>query len=526
MAEFVKGRLHDGTEVVVPSELASVGDKGAMRAYVVESGQATWQQVIPPSEGPVARPDDPGALGNVMVQAGRQVTDLGRSATQLISDQETTDAIQGDRVEARRLNADLASDRPVSSFAGNALPSFAVPGGMVAQVGAGIAEGALSADPGNRLQGAAIGGTVGAAGQRLGDIAGQAVQRASQTATGNPNAAARQALSDANVPLSLSQRTDDHSIVGAISKPLAEFFERGRFVLTGTQPKAAAQQKRATELVTDALGIQGNKLTRETLGKAVESNRAVFSNAAKDLGGKVFPDDQLISEASRISDEFARVGSDSPQIEKIFNEFLNAASSPNGIDADKYLKIRSNLSQATTKSDIETSAIVDAIGAMDDQVARSVPHLADELATARDRFRLILALRRGSSLSPSGDINVNTFTNNLERIFKDFEVNAPLPGDLAPVGEAIAGLNQVARPFRSSGTAENLLAAGGIPIGAATDPSLLARVLSGAAAPFAGGGAGAQLGGGASRGLLEAFRERSEGKKNVGPRKGLLSPQL
>jgi hypothetical protein len=393
-------------------------------------------------------------------------------------------------------------DRPASAFVGQTLPYMLVPGGKVAQGVAGAVEGGLQGDTlGQRAIGAATGLTAGVGGAKIGDEVLMRLQNRAQRGLGRVDANARRELISQGVPLSLSQRTD-----GPISKPLARFFERGRFVWTGRAPKGAQQQKKLSEIITDALGIKGTRLTREILGGAVEQNRTVFQTAANRVGRIVRPDDELRKAASSVETAFNSVGSDSAQVNRVFDNYLDYVTSPDGIPPEKLLQLRSNLSEATTKTDIETSAIVDAISSIDDQLIRLNPDLADDLMIARDRFRLLLAIRRGAALSPQGEINIPTLTKNLERVFRDFDAGKPLPRSLRDAGEAVGSFNQVAMPFRSSGTAENeaVLALGAL---GTVEPSNALRIAAGLSAPFAGGGTGAQVGGAVGR--SGAFSMRS-----------------
>jgi hypothetical protein len=346
------------------------------------------------------------------------------------------------------------------------------------------------------------------AGQKVGDAVGARVQNAVQRFRGNPTAPARQTLLESGVPMSLSERTD-----GVISKPLARFFERGRFVLTGRSPSNDAAEKQLTKLITEAFDTPlVTRLNRKGLGVIANELKATFRSAATRAGGRVDIDDVALTALDAAEAEFRRVGSDSPQVRRVFlsalRDLRNAGD--NGIDADMFLKMRSNLSEATTKTDIETDAVVGALDAMDDQLARIAPDLAEDLTNARDRWRLLLALRRGRALSPQGEINVTTFNNNIGRYFRDFDIGQPLPRNLGQAGEAIAAFDEVALPFRSSGTAENA-AALGIPFGGAIEPGIVARGLAGLAAPFAGGGTGGLLGGSSGRagaGLLQQLIQR------------------
>lgn len=490
-----------GKNVQIPRDMFEVGDAITIRQYAYESGQATKE------EAGISNEFQPPKLDPVMaglVSAGKTVADFDLNVKQAFSELfgDDTRAQQFKDAQSRgdRLTESLREDRPVSTFLGGALPYFAAPGGKAVQTTLGAVDGALQGDTaGERLFGAGLGAGLGFFGQKLGDKGGARLQNKVQTLMGNPNASARKELLDAGIPMSLSQRTD-----GPISKPLATFFERGKFVLTGKQPQGAAQQQKVTQMITDALGVKGEKLTREVLGDAVSKNQAVFRGAAQRVGKNIKADAEMFKASNRAAREFADKGTDSPQVQRIFDNYIDAITNPNGISPDEYLKLRSNLSEATLKSDIETDALVEAIQSMDDQLARLVPDLADDLSVARDRFRLLLAIRRGSALSPQGDLNLTTLTKNLERVFRDFDANKPLPGKLRDSGEVIAALNQLVTPFRSSGSAENA-AAVALPTAGASDPSAMLRALMGLIAPFSGGGTPGLLGGGTGRAISDSL---------------------
>jgi len=499
-----------GKKVSVPRDMFKRGDALAIRQFAFQSGQATSE------EAGISQEFKPSVVGDAsLIGAGRMIDRLGSNFRQLGAeiggDSATVQKEKDKQAEIERLSRPAREAFPKSSFLGEAIPGFAIPGGKIPQVVAGVTEGALQGDtPLSRIGLGALGGGLSLIGAKVGDKIGGAVQNRLQRAIGDPDAGARQALQSAGVPLTLSQRQSRDSVLGgSFSRPITRFFERAQFALTGRQPLQGKQQQALTGLITEALGIgQQPRLTREVLGRAVTDNTAVFSNAANRAAkasrtGRIELDDSFKQAINEADKEFRRVGSDSSQVTKIFNQISDLATgrvNVRNIDPDIFLKMRSNLSAATTKSDLETTSLIQAIDAMDSLLGRIEPSLSADLKLARERFRLLLAVRRGSALSPSGEINIPSFTKNLERVFNNFDVGSPLPGSLRETGEAVAGFNQVFEPFRSSGTAENAAALAGP--AAATDPTILARLLAGPALALSGGGAGSLIGGASARGLL------------------------
>lgn len=500
-------RIKSGKVVTVPKKLVDDGNFLAARAYAVQTGQATWTEVGHDEPNPgLSAPDSAPAFTKAveagLIGAGRRLAQTGSNVRQLLAEAgdrgSEAEQEQLRQNEMNRLAQPIKRDFPIASFIGEAGPSFAVPGGRVPQVAAGAVEGALEGEsPASRVGLGALGAGLGLFGARLGDRGGSATQRRAQSALGDPDASARQALADADVPLSLSQRLPRG---GGPSRPLSRFFERAQFALTGNQPMGPQQQQRLIEIMGEALDVKGRRLTREVLGEAVNKNKRVFRSAAERIAertddGFIRPDQDFFNDLSHAEELFSEVGSDSPQVEKIFRRAIEQASDGR-FKPEQYLKIRSNLSEATAKpaAGAEIPAIVSAIDAYDSMLGRLAPELADDMRVARERFRLLLAVRRGSALAPDGSVNVSTLTKNLERVFRDFDVGKPLPGVARDAGEVVAGLNQLVDGFRSSGTAENALT---------TDVSKMAKALAPFILSVSGGGTGALLGGGAARSLLQ-----------------------
>lgn len=488
-----------GKKVRIPDDLLPYPSRA--RAYAVETGQATWEEV---NGVPAVEPGVSGPFEAAMVQAGKSANRIWSNFRQAMAGGFGADQqpFIDEQMEMERLTGPVKERHPVASFAGEAMPFFAVPGGLPAQIGAGAAVGALEGDTaGERLLGAGVGAGAGFAGQKFGDFLGARAQNVLQGIRGVPEAGARAQLLRSGVPMSVSQRTS-----GPISKSLARFAERAQFVFTGRAPAAAGQERALTKILTETFNNPAvKKLNRQGMGRIVRDLQGTFRSAASRAGDEIIPDAEMIRALSSGFDDFQRVGSDSNQVVRIVessvNEILDAYNNGRPVRADLFLKARSNLSEATTKADLETGSIVKILDAFDEQLKRIAPDLAEDLTEARDLWRLQLALRKGRALSAQGDVNLNTFNNNLKQYFRDFDIGNPLPRSTAEAGEVAAALNEAVLPFRSSGTAENVFA-GSLPATLANNPGIIARTLSGAALPFMGGGTGGLLGGGALRGAL------------------------
>ena len=104
-------------------------------------------------------------MNAAMISAGKETTQLGSNAAQLFFELAgATGQAQQEKekqAERDRLTAPVSQQYPKASFGGRVLPNFAVPGGLPAQIGAGVVQGALASDdPAGRVGGAAMGGAM------------------------------------------------------------------------------------------------------------------------------------------------------------------------------------------------------------------------------------------------------------------------------------------------------------------------------------------------------------------------------
>ena len=442
-------------------------------------------------------------LGVAGQSAGTEMARLGSNIRQAAADitgnVEASDAQK--EIQSRlETNAErLFRERPVAAFTGQVGPYFAVPGGKVAQTIAGGVQGALEGDTlMGRLGGAALGAGLGFAGQYLGDKAGRFVRRQAGNLFRFVKEPARETLERLGIPMTIGQRTGD---------PLARFTERLKFVLTNKQPKGEAQTHALNRLVLNFLGEDGDFLSKQARASIDARLGRIFRSAATRAGKTVELDDTLRHTAQALRARADDIQG-SERLYRTLIERLDDNAFRGQMDADQFLQLRRDLSAASAskKMDIEVPELVKAIEAMDDQLARIAPDLADDLSLARQQFRVFLATLRGRAIDPEGQLNVNSFDNALNAIFPQFKRGGALPGQARPIGQAVDAMREVIRPFNTSSTAENLatlafpagaglLATGGNPEGAAAGLFGLGLALS-------GGGAGGLLGGGLMRAPL------------------------
>src|SRR3990167_1229316 len=194
--------------VEIPDEMLAKFDSGKMNRFGLIDYAITTQQGKPSDFGleDAPKPSVGGALEASMIGAGRQVRNIESNIRQALAEygpgygnpsnrQIASNYEKEQQAEIERLAAPVKEEFPKSSFAGEMLPAFAVPGGKVAQIVAGGTMGALQGDTGKeRLATAALGAGASYAGQKVGEAISNRVVPAVQKFFGSRLAPAREAL--------------------------------------------------------------------------------------------------------------------------------------------------------------------------------------------------------------------------------------------------------------------------------------------------------------------------------------------
>lgn len=451
------------------------------------------------------------SFGKVAAQAaGAELMRLGSNIQQAQADfmgnEERSEELKEQQKRIGEFSSRLFRERPGATITGQVAPFMAVPGGKVAQMGAGAFQGFMEGDTmPERLGGAALGAGLAFTGQALGNRIGNFANRQFGRLFRAAREPAREVLETLGIPMTISQRTGD---------PLSRFTERLQFVLTNNQPKLDAQKRALTRMVANFLGEDSDSILRATRASINTRLGRMFRDAAHRAGGVVDFDQAARAQASQLlsrADDLQGANS----LYRTLIKRLDDNAFNGQMDADQLLQLRSDLSalSASRNVDIEVPEIVKAIDLIDDQIMRVAPDLADDLRLARQQFRVFLAVVRGRSLDPDGIINADTFETSLQAIFPSFRRGSPLPGGARPIGEGIDAFRQVVRPFRTSSTAENLLSVGAAPLiglGLTGDPEGLGAGVLATGLALSGGGAGGLLGGGAGRGMLMEYLRRRD----------------
>ena len=363
--------------------------------------------------------------------------------------------------------------RPISTLVGGAIPGFAIPGGLPAQIGGGFLEGALQ-NVEAPLIGGTIGGALGGIGQKVGDAL--TLRRQARAARGPGMELAQQT----GFPLTVAERTD--SIV-------ANWFDRQASTVLGRQVKGPSKQRALNKAFANSIGVDADILTGDVLGQAARQYSEVFESVAQ--GVDEIPLSAAFDEGlQRMESLAAELVPDKRALTQL--QIVQDMAAGDLIDGKQYLRLRSRLGKISRNywksggDQISGEFVDNLIGVLDAALTEAAPEAAEQLVPARIGWRQLVAMRAGSAISPQGDVNPVSMGKALERVYPGLDLNRFSPG---AVGRAQrTNLAAQAFPaFRSSGTSErSILSAASIA------PALVGTL---------GGGAGPQLSGGVARAL-------------------------
>jgi len=450
-------------------------------------------------------PDDPandpavgvGAFKSSLISAGRSFREIPTRVSAAAGGDEARRKL----AETENLFASLNAEHPIATAVGQAVPGFAVPGGKVAQIGVGAIEGIL-ADPENPFTGAATGAAAGFVGQKVGEGIGTLVQNSirqlSRSAATRATREATETLSRIEPnPLRASTTIGERG-AGSFNTLPARVAERARSTALGAPALGVRRQANLNRQFASALGVRADALTEPVLGKISQDTSEVFQSAAKSVD--VIPITQNFSDSlGHLAGEADEIVPNVRALKQL--ELIENISLGDKMTGEQYLRIRTRLGSISRNEwlpggdAISGGFVDDMITVLDDMFAEAAPDLSEALGPARQRWRLLSAVRRGGALDPRGNVNPNTMQRSLESTFTmldrgGFEVGATGVAQKA---------NRAAQQFpaeASSRTAERL---------ASLNP--LVQVKS--ALLNIGGGAPAAFGGNLAREVTTSQRKQS-----------------
>lgn len=514
----------NGKRVEIPEGMLTDFDKGSISRgglldYAIRTGQGM------PSDFGLedTKPEVSGAMEAAMVGAGRQVKNFESNFKQLMAEygpgyghasnrQIASDREKAEQAEISRLATPVKREFPKSSFAGEMLPSFAVPGGKVAQITAGGIQGALQGDtPMERVGLAALGAGASYAGQKAGEAISNRVVPSIQNALGSSLGNARQTLTESGVPLTFGQR----------GSPIGKFVDVLKSTLLRRQPLEGAQLRAMNRLAAEAIGENADDLSKPVLNAAWSRIGQVYEDVAENVGTIAIGAD----DAARLAqiDDMMKIVPEPSKVTGALSMVEDLLTNPEkNFTGAAYNAVRQRLGRISGQlwnsgSGLEAEVVDEVIDTLDDALAKSAPEAGEALAKARPQWKFLIALRRGGAVDDAGNINPRSMAQAMERVYKGFDVGVMPSGAAGKFGKTLDALNQVVRPFKSSGTAERVSTVA-LPVLAGLGLTTLGGPVVGGGVALAtllsGGGAGAAAGGNLSREaalrLAEALRNQRQ----------------
>lgn len=503
--------------VDIPDYMLKAFDEGRMTSgglkdYAIGSRQATPEELgfVRTQE---EMPSVSGPMQAAMIGAGRETVRAGSNLKQAFSElsgnQEGAMAAQADQAEMARLAEPVKAQYPKASFAGEMLPGFAIPGGKIAQIGAGAALGGMEGDtPLQRI----IGAATGAGGALLGQQAGKAISNRVvpkiQGLMGGAAGKARDVLASEGMPLTFGQK----------GSKIGQFVDVLKETVFRKTPLKAQQVTRLNQIAAGALGEKADDLTKPVLNRAATRIGAVYDDVAEIVGSIGIGAD----EAARLTaiDDMIKSVPEPSKVTGAIAMVEDVITNPKkGLTGESYNTLRQKLGRVSRQlwsqgSGLEGEVVDELIDTLDDALEKTSPEAAKQLAKVRPQWRFLTALRRGASIDPEGNINPRAMNAAMESVYKGFDIGNIPQGEAGRFGRTLDAYNMVAKPFKSSGTAERL--------GTLALPALLGAgavtgggpILGGGlalATMLSGGGTGAMLGGNSARELSRLLSRKIPG---------------
>ena len=395
-----------------------------------------------------------GAAGAALIGFGETIANTqlrGEAAIDTLSGREGTEA-QQEFAEVKSLLAPLEAEHPFATAVGQSVPGFLLPSSKAVQTLGGIAEG-ITADPENPI----LGGVLGGAGGFLGGVIGQKLAAKVAARVGGP--AGR--LAARNIPTTLAQRNPANATEQSIEAGLQAIPVINRWAAA----PARAQQRALNRGAAQVFGFEG-KLTPAGLGTIRKGISKSFRQVEAGIPDQVL-DPALIKRLDNL--------------DALDDATLDLLTSTSGvIDGEGMMAIRSSLNNDMADAFInanrkEGRRLQSALTEIDDLITAQMPEaLVAQWATARKQWQFLTAITRGKAISGTGDVNLASMRNALQKIYPNFRVGAELPGSAQGFGELIQALDELPKALQSSGTAERAVAAAALTGGSLVAPGTTA----------------------------------------------------
>lgn len=429
--------------------------------------------------------------------AGKAFVDLGRGAGQLLGLVDNEDVAQSRELDAPLIDTTAGK---FGNFTGNvvaAAPVAFVPGantvagaGLVG-AGLGLLQPATSAT--ERAANTAIGGVLGAGGQKAGQMIGNAARsRSAAKASAAAEAQAENAVRDATMRDGMKAGyVLPPSTINPSSALARNVDSVGGKAAVG-QEASLRNQRVTNRLIREDLGLQGARQTTEAELEAVRQQAGQVYNAVA-KSGRIRADQQYLNDIANLSNVIDDVAADfpgatAPSADKIrvltdslFQTDFDAAT------AVKYVRSLREQAKAGFKAvnsqggNAETLALAraqsEAAGILEDAILRNLRNTGrGDLADSFERARILIAKSHNAeaALTPgSGNIDATKIGGDLRR-------GKPLGGNFELVGRfANAFRTAVREPQGAAGVSyfDPWIALGGL-VGSSTGQALDSGLLT------------------------------------------------
>jgi len=364
---------------------------------------------------------------------GEQIRSFGRGIENLNPFQTDEQEAELDRqaVAAEQFAGDgYGTSNPVATAAGEMLttaPTWALPGGLPAQMAYAGVEGAIDHSSGDNagLDAAISATTAGVFGKAF-DMVGRMFGNAAEAGvdavrgrtprvpgqTGDETRRLLQVAKDEGVNLTPAQRTRQRRMAQdearMSSQPSGQKIHDIR----------EEQQAQINQMVADRFGIDNApQLTPDVMNKIDKAVSAAYKEAEEGLTRTV-GDEQFLTDAAEIA---TTKGLKKKQAEYLDDVAMQIAE---GVDGKDLIKIRKDLQRLKNNAQVNNGDYADALHLMvetvDDLIERTAPTgVGARFADARDMARVQKALEKTSGvIGNDGNINPRSFDTALGNIYK------------------------------------------------------------------------------------------------------------
>jgi hypothetical protein len=449
----MRAELHDGRVLEFPDGTDPAVIQATVKRLLSQKAQAP-EMNLDPTEGM-------SFFEKAAAGLGKSVADTGLGVRQLMGN-----ASQQEVAESAKRDAPLM--KTGAGMGGNVfgqILQMAAPGAALGKVAAAApyissaaqAAGFAATQPvlegDSRLQNAAVGGALGAAGQGVASLAGKGISALSSKVSPEVRALYDKAM-QAGIPVNAAQLSDSR-----VMKTLQSTLERIPF--TGAQGKREVQEQAYNRAVSRTFGEDAPKVTREVYAGAKARIGGVFERLTANNHLRV--SDELLDRMGAVGSEAAKFGNDDSAraVANAIDELLGKADESGVIPGRAYQALDSKLGKlmkAGGEKSMYLGELRDAIrSAMDDSISA-----ADKEAwkTARKQYKNLKTVRDlVAKEGADGNINPALLMGRVNSSQAGKEANAMGRGgemaDLARIGRQF-----VRDPIPDSGTASRMATMG------------------------------------------------------------------